>query len=400
MAGAGTGPHSYTVDESSAPAPQAAALSESLVARIRAEIAAAGGSIPFSRYMELCLYTPGLGYYSAGATTFGPAGDFITAPELSSLFGRCLARSCAAVLQQTGGSILEFGAGSGRLAVDLLGALEALGQLPERYCILERSAALRARQRELLHARLPALANRVVWLECLPEAGFRGVLLANEVLDAMPVERLVWYREDIRQLYVACEEGHFVWRSDTLSSAELARAARELQRSCGLTDGYISEINPALVPWFNSIAAFVETGLMLVSDYGEARSGYYHPDRSHGTLRCHYRHRAHDDPFLLPGLQDITAHVDFSAVAGAAQTAGFEVAGFVTQAAFLLDCGLETLLAESGPPGSPAYLRAAAQAKQLLLPGEMGERFKFIGLARAIEPPLPGFRMQDLRGRL
>lgn len=383
-----------------APAPQAMAQSERLVAQIRAAIVTAGGAIPFSRYMELCLYSPGLGYYSTGAAKFGAAGDFVTAPELSPLFGRCIARTCAAALQQTGGSILEFGAGSGCLAVDLLGALEAAGQLPAHYYILERSAALRERQRQRLVEQLPRLAGRVVWLEHLPGAGFRGVLLANEVLDAMPVERLRWTRDGVEQFYVASAGDRFTWRTGVPASPALASTAEALRRTCGLADGYVSEINPMLMPWINSIAALLEAGLLLVSDYGEARPGYYHPQRRQGTLRCHYRHRAHDDPFLWPGLQDITAHVDFTAIAEAAAATGLGVTGFATQAAYLLDCGVDSLLQAAGPVDSPDYLKAAGQAKQLLLPGEMGERFKFIALARALEAPLPGFRMQDLRGRL
>ena len=400
MPGPVSGRDAATLQEFPAPAPQAAALSARLIAQIRAEIAAAGGAIPFSRYMELCLYSPGLGYYSAGATKFGAAGDFVTDPEISPLFGRCLAQTCGAVLQQTDGDILEFGAGSGKLAVDLLGALEQHGRLPARYYILEPSAELRERQRERLAAGLPRLAGRVVWLEQLPGSGFRGVALANEVLDAMPVERLRWSRDGIEQFYVGCEGEGVAWRTGAIASPNLAKTARDLQQACGLADGFVSEINPSLAPWINSIAARVEEGLLLLSDYGAGRPAYYHPGRSQGTLRCHYRHRAHDDPFLWPGLQDVTAHVDFTAVAEAAVAAGLEVAGFATQAGFLLDCGLEALLAETGPVDSLDYLKAAGQAKQLILPGEMGERFKFIGLTRALDTPLPGFRMQDLRGRL
>jgi SAM-dependent MidA family methyltransferase len=216
----------------------------------------------------------------------------------------------------------------------------------------------------------------------------------------MPVERLCWRAAGIEQLYVAAGEDGFLWCSGPLTNQNLARAARDIQQGCGPGEGYVSEINPALGPWINGIAAFLEAGLLLVSDYGEPRTGYYHPERRRGTLRCHYRHRAHDDPFLWPGLQDITARVDFTALAEAGLAAGFEVMGFATQAAFLIDCGLESLLRETGPVDSRDYLQAAGQAKQLLLPGEMGECFKFIGLGRALDVPLPGFGSQDLRGRL
>jgi len=320
------------------PSAEALALSERLVAVIRTEIAAAGGSIPFSRYMELCLYSPGLGYYSAGSRKFGAAGDFITAPELSSLFGRCLAQSCASVLAELdGGDILEFGAGSGRLAVDILAELEAAGQLPGRYCILERSAELRARQQETLRTQLPRLLERVEWLDSLPQADFRGVLLANEVLDAMPVERFRWNGAAVELFHVRCSDAGFDWCTVQDDAGETAAAIQRLAAEAGLAPGFVSEINMTLAPWVAGIAALLERGAVLLSDYGSARHEHYHPQRSAGTLMCHYRHRAHDDPFLWPGLQDITAHVDFTAVAEAGVAAGLEVSGYTTQAHFLLD---------------------------------------------------------------
>jgi SAM-dependent MidA family methyltransferase len=382
------------------PASAAAALSEALAGLITREIEAAGGAIPFSRYMELCLYAPGLGYYSAGQRKFGAGGDFVTAPEVSSLFGRCLARCCAAVLQQTGGDVLEFGAGSGRLAVDLLGELAGLGCPPRQYFILERSADLQQRQQQLLRRELPQLVDRVVWLERLPQAGFRGVMLANEVLDAMAVERFRWNGTEATQYFVAQGAAGFEWREHPVETPGLQAAIDGLVAVCGLSAGYVSEVNLSLGPWLGSVAGQLGEGLLLLVDYGYERDEYYHPQRSSGTLMCHYRQRAHEDPFLWPGLQDITAHVDFTAVAEAASAAGLAVSGYTNQGWFLLDSGLEGLLQDAGPADSVAYLQLAQQAKTLILPGEMGERFKCIALTRGIEQPLPGFRMQDFRYRL
>jgi len=383
------------------PASDAAALSESLRGLIAGEIEAAGGAIPFSRYMELCLYAPGLGYYSAGQRKFGAGGDFVTAPEVSPLFGRSLARCCAAALQQTaGGDVLEFGAGSGRLAVDLLGELDGLGCLPQRYFILERSADLQQRQQQLLRHELPQLLERVVWLERLPPAGFRGVMLANEVLDAMAVERFRWQGTAASQFFVVQDNTGFKWLERAAETPGLLAAIDVLAGTCGLPAGYVSEINLSLGPWVRSVAGRLEGGLLLLVDYGYERNEYYHPQRSSGTLMCHYRQRAHADPFLWPGLQDITAHVDFTAVAEAATAAGLAVSGYTTQAWCLLDCGLDGLLQAAGPTDSTAYLQLAQQAKTLILPGEMGERFKCMALTRGIEPALPGFRLQDFRHRL
>ncbi len=384
-----------------APTAAAAALSRELARVIDAEIVAAGGALPFSRFMELCLYAPGLGYYSAGLPKFGAGGDFVTAPEISPLFGRCLARSCGAVLEMLGGGdILEFGAGSGRLAADLLTALEAPGSLPAHYFILERSADLRQRQQQTLDEYAPRLAQRVTWLETLPEAGFRGVMLANEVLDAMAVERFYWKGDSAGILHVTSGASGFAWQRRDVEDRSLLAVIRKLAAECALAPGYVSELNTGLTPWVRSVSDRLERGLLLLIDYGYPRHEYYHPQRSAGTLMCHYRQRAHDDPLVWPGLQDITAHVDFTAVAEAADAAGLAVSGYTTQAHFLLDSGLDEYLQAAGPTDSVGYIRLAQQAKTLILPGEMGERFKCIGLTRALEQPVPGFRMQDQRGRL
>jgi SAM-dependent MidA family methyltransferase len=383
------------------PPADALALGEQLAEHIRGEVMAAGGALPFSRYMELCLYSPGLGYYSAGLQKFGADGDFVTAPEVSPLFGQCLAQCCSHVLQTLGGGdILEIGAGSGRLAVDLLAGLAQLQRLPDRYLILERSADLRERQQALLRAEVPRLAGRVTWLDDLPESGFRGIMLANEVLDAMPVERFRWDGKQIERLCVQAEALRFGWTDCDAASPELSAAMLPVCQDYQLAPGYISEVNLMLPAWLQGIAAALEQGVLLLADYGYPRHEYYHPQRDRGTLMCHYRHQTHDDPFVWPGLQDLTAHVDFTAVAEAASASGLDVAGYTTQAAFLLDCGLEQLLQAQGEPASTAYLRAVQQVKTLIMPGEMGERFKFIALTKDLDRAIPGFRMQDMRERL
>jgi SAM-dependent MidA family methyltransferase len=383
------------------PPPEAQALGERLVERIRDELRDGGGALPFSRYMELCLYSPGLGYYSAGLQKFGVDGDFVTAPEISPLFGRCLARCCASVLQACGGGdVLEIGAGSGQLAVDLLAGLQELDCLPRRYRILERSADLRDRQQALIAAARPGLANRVEWLDEPPADGFRGIVLANEVLDAMPVERLRWDGGAVTRLCVRETGDRFDWTDCEADCPQLSDIMAPLCREYGLAPGYVTEVSMLLPAWLQGIAVALEQGMLLLADYGYPRREYYHPQRNHGTLMCHYRHHTHDDPFLWPGLQDLTTHVDFTAVAEAASAAGLEVAGYTTQAAFLLDCGLEDLLQAQGEPGSSGYLGAVQQVKTLVMPGEMGERFKFIALTRNMDADIPGFRIQDMRERL
>jgi SAM-dependent MidA family methyltransferase len=384
-----------------APSAQALAHSERLAGLIRREIRDSGGAIPFSRYMELCLYSPGYGYYSAGSQKFGAAGDFVTAPEISPLFGRCLAQTCNGVLEQLEhGDILEFGAGTGVMAATLLAELQRLGCLPGRYFILERSGELRSRQQETLHRLAPQLLEYVDWIDRLPAGGFRGVLLANEVLDAMPVERFRWHGDGVERLHVECRDDAFGWCTREAHNTELVAAVRGLDEAPGLLPGYVSEINLQLPPWLQGIAAMLDRGLLLLVDYGYPRNEYYHPQRREGTLLCHYRHRAHENPFLWPGLQDITAHVDFTAVAEAGAAADLYLHGYTSQAWFLLDCGLDSLLQAAGPTDSAAYLRQAREAKTLILPGEMGERFKCIGLGRGLEGPVPGFRGQDFRYRL
>jgi len=384
------------------PEPAAAALahSERLTDLIRRELTEQGGAVPFDRFMELALYAPGLGYYVAGSRKLGAEGDFVTAPEISPLFGRCLARQCVQVLEGTGGGdILEFGAGSGALARVLLEELDRLECLPGRYLILEPSPELRGRQQELLAGLEPGLAQRVQWLDRPPQ-GLRGVVLANEVLDAMPVHRFRIDDGAVRELAVGWGDGGFVELAATASPA-LAAAVRGLQeQGFILDDGYLSEINLRAGPWVEALGECLEAGAALLIDYGYPRREYYLPERSMGTLMCHYRHRAHPDPYRLVGLQDITAYVDFTAVAEAGGTAGMELAGYTSQANFLLACGLEKLLAESDPNDVAAHFQLVQGVKRLILPGEMGERFQVMALARGLDEPLLGFSLRDFRARL
>ncbi|HSH28574.1 MAG TPA: SAM-dependent methyltransferase [Thiohalobacter sp.] len=382
-----------------APAPAAMAVSQRLAELLRARMDGAGGSLAFADYMRTVLYEPGLGYYSAGARKFGEAGDFITAPELSPLFSQCVAASCAAVLETLPhGVVLELGAGSGTLAVEVLRRLQAQARLPESYLILEPSADLRERQRQRLEQALPALLDRVTWLDRPPQR-FAGVLVANEVLDALPVELFHWDGSEVRQRRVQWEGAGFGW-IDAPAAAGLAEQVRRLAGQYAWPPDYHSERAAWLSDWLSDLAAGLTRGAMLFIDYGYARREYYHPQRATGTLMCHYRHRAHPDPLRLPGLQDITAHVDFTAVAETAIAAGLRVAGFTDQAHYLIDTGIEERMAAASGADPVAGMRLAQQLRQLMLPGEMGARFKAMLLTRGFEAAVPGFRQQDLRNRL
>lgn len=380
---------------------EAARHSERLRGLIHDEITAAGGLLPFDRFMELALYAPGLGYYVAGAAKFGPAGDFVTAPEVSPLYGGCIASQAVEVLQRLGGGdILEFGAGNGTLAVQVLTDLQRWESLPRRYLILEPSPDLQMRQRELIAARLPHLAGRCEWLASLPR-GFRGLVLANEVLDAMPVHRFaIGHGGEPLEIFVGERDGALIEVAAPVRSVGLAAAVGAIQRS-GLAQrpGYRSEVNLHLRPWFAAVGACLDAGLVLVIDYGYPASAYYQPDRSMGTLMCHWRHQAHANPFSNLGLQDIGAHVDFSAAARVAVQAGLRIAGFATQAQFLIGCGIDRLMGEATGRGVPEPDLAQA-VKRLLLPAAMGERFKVLALSRGVPGPWCGFAMRDLRDRL
>ena len=372
------------------PDPAALAASRALARRIADEIAAGGGWIPFSRFMELALYAPGLGYYSGGAQKFGAAGDFITAPELTPLFAQSLATQAAAVMADSAAQIIEVGAGSGILAAELLLALEAVAALPERYRILELSGELRQRQAQTLAARAPHLAARVEWLETLPQR-VSGLVLANEVLDAMPVALVSWTGSTIleRGVINAADDG-FCWEDRPAPPTLLTHAA-----ALGVHGPYLSEIGLAAAAWVAEWGRIMERGALLLIDYGYPQREYYHPQHARGTLLCHYRHHHHEDPLWLPGLNDITAHVDFTAVANAAHDAGLEVIGYTSQAQFLLNCGITAQLAKLLDQGDRVYLAASRAVGKLISPEEMGEQFKVIALGRGLSIPLAGFGQGD-----
>ena len=367
---------------------------------IAGEIARAGGWISFERYMDLALYAPGLGYYSAGSRKLGRGGDFTTAPEISPLFGACMARQCVEVLGELGsGSILELGAGSGALAVSVLRRLETLGRLPERYDILDVSADLRERQRRLLGERVPHLLPRLEWADAPPRC-MDGVIIANEVLDALPVARFRCRDSGCEELGVSVRGGEFGW-SARPAAEHLRRTCAALAAAGGGWDGsYESEYCPRLATWALAIVQGLRRGAALWCDYGLPRSQYYLPQRSCGTLICHFRHRVYDDPFIRPGLQDISAWVDFTALAEAGEAAGCEIAGFTTQAHFLAGLGIDEEMRILAAGRDDEFARLANQAKTLLLPGEMGERFKVMAWTRGLEGSLSGFSLKDMRRSL
>jgi SAM-dependent MidA family methyltransferase len=381
--------------------PDEASHGERLAERLREIIRASGGWIGFARFMEAALYEPGLGYYSAGARKLVAAGDFVTAPEVAPVFSRCLARQCAEVLETLGGGdILELGAGAGAMAAVVLAELDRLDRLPGTYRILDVSADLRARQRETLERAVPHLLDRVAWLDRLPEP-FDGVTVANEVLDALPVERFAIRGGEVNALGVAWQFGRFE-AAEARASVDLRRGVRAIETELGtrLPDGYVSEINVGLSAWLASVGAVQRRGVQLFVDYGLPRREYYAPERRQGTLGCHFRHRFHDDPFTRLGLQDITAWVDFTAVAEAAQAAGLEVAGYTTQAHFLIGCGIGDHVADVAHLDVAERVNLSRQVMVLTLPGEMGERFKVIALARDYPGALRGFAARDLRHTL
>lgn len=359
------------------------------------------GPIPFSHYMEIALYEPGLGYYSAGLHKLGRTGDFVTSPELGSLFAACL----AAQAEEIGGcmdryEVLEVGAGTGRLAADFLGQVNP-AKAPDRYLILERSADLRQVQQELIARQAPAWKDRVVWLDEPPAEQWQGVLIANEVIDALPVERFRISGGAVKQVCVTGSESGFEW-AERPAAPELEVAVRHLESDTGqvFADDYCSEIQPQLPAWLRSLTENLVRGLALFIDYGYPRSEFYLPERSDGTLMCHYRHHAHDDPFFWPGLQDITAWVDFTALAEAADACGLEVEGYTNQSMFLIACGLEGILRDKAAESSDDGMALNNEVRQLTMPGMMGERFQVMGLGRGLDREPAGFSLLDLRFRL
>ena len=362
------------------PEPQALAASRALLERIGAELSAAGNWISFARYMELVLHEPGLGYYAGGARKLGAGGDFVTAPELSPLFGRALARQVAELLQP-GDAVLEFGAGSGALAEVLIEELPGV-----KYQILETSSELSNRQQQRLGA-------RAQWIDHLPQK-FRGVMIANEVVDAMPVHAVTWTPAGLMERGVCANEGQLAW-AEKAADRSLVENSREINIEIPPSGRYESELALFARAWMRSLGRLLERGALLVIDYGFPGREYFHPQRSMGTLACHYRHRVHGDPFYLPGLQDVTAHVDFSALARAAREAGMDVLGYADQARFLVNCGITELLAGENPSDPKRYLPAAAAVQKLLSPSEMGELFKVLAVGKGVAGPLLGFSQGD-----
>ncbi|HYP67150.1 MAG TPA: SAM-dependent methyltransferase [Thiobacillaceae bacterium] len=361
------------------PSDDARANSDLLLARMRGAIEAAGGWLSFARYMELALYAPGLGYYSGGARKFGVAGDFVTAPEISPLFGRVLGRQLAQVLEQCGGGVLELGAGTGKLAAQVLEELGRLGGTAF-YSILEVSGEMRQRQQETLAQ--SGLAGQVTWLDTLPEK-LAGVIFGNEVLDALPAHLIRWTEQGPVERGVIWQDDRLHWQERPIADAALLARAAALE----LPPGYVSEINLAAPALVRELGQRLQAGLLLFIDYGYGRSEYYHPQRRVGTLRAHYRHHALDDPFHLPGLTDLSVHVDFTAVAEAGLEAGLDLLGYTSQAHFLLNGGVTDLLAETPAEAKTSYLSLSGGVKKLLSPVEMGESFKAIGLGRGVRAP-------------
>jgi SAM-dependent MidA family methyltransferase len=377
---------------SSLPIPnaEAQAHSQQLAAQIQNQISQRQGWISFADFMQMALYEPQLGYYSGGAKKFGHGGDFVTAPEISPLFAQTLANQAAQVLADTHGSIMELGAGTGKLAVDLLLALQNLEQLPEQYCIMEVSAHLRHIQQENLQKALPAeLLQRVVWLDRLPQ-DFVGMIVGNEVLDAIPVHLIHNTSQGLHERGVTFNDG-FTWQDKHLIAGDLYEAATAL----ALPQDYLTEICPAAYGLIASLAHVLKSGVIVMLDYGFSAREYYHPQRNLGTLMCHYQHYAHTEPLVYVGLQDITAHVDFTSVAHAGVNNDLELAGFCSQAQFLMNCGILDLMSQVSPHDMANYAPLAAAAQKLLSPAEMGDLFKVIAFSKQFDAPLLGFTAGD-----
>lgn len=377
---------------SSLPIPnaEAQAHSQQLAAQIQNQISQRQGWISFADFMQMALYEPQLGYYSGGAKKFGHGGDFVTAPEISPLFTQTLANQAAQVLADTRGSIMELGAGTGKLALDLLLALQDLNQLPGQYCVMEVSAHLRHIQQENLQKALPAeLLQRVVWLDRLPQ-DFVGMIVGNEVLDAIPAHLIHHTSQGLHERGVAFN-GNFVWEDKPLLSGNLFEAANALT----LPQDYLTEICPAASGLIASLAHVLTRGVIVMLDYGFSAREYYHPQRNLGTLMCHYQHYAHTEPLVYVGLQDITAHVDFTSIAHAGVNNGLELAGFCSQAQFLMNCGILDLMSNVSPHDMANYAPLAAAAQKLMSPAEMGDLFKVIAFSKKFDTPLLGFTAGD-----
>ncbi len=388
-------PHNHFTNELPKPDAEATAHQLRLQESIRSLIEAQGGAISFEQYMQAALYMPDMGYYRCGTQKFGAAGDFITAPEISLLFAQCMAR----FILQTGlnQSVLEVGAGSGILAANILQTLDGQGMLPEKYYILELSAELRTRQKETITRLIPGATDRVIWLDDLPK-DFTGVVLANELLDAMPVRRFHMVHGELYEQFVSLDETGFCYQDRPISDKRLLQRIKELetQTSFAKAREYLSEINFMAEDWIRALAATLKQAVVLLIDYGYPRNAYYHEQRVMGTLMCHYQHRAHADPLILAGLQDITAYIDFTAVADAALDAGMDVCGFSTQAHFLMALGLLENI-DTEHDNVAEQLKTSTEIKKLTMPNEMGENFKVMVLSKNYDKMVPGFEQFDLR---
>ena len=385
-----------------APTDDALAHSRQLTDAIRDEIVRQGGQIPFRDFMQLVLYAPGLGYYVAGSRKLGADGDFITAPEISPVFSHCLAQAIAPALQNLPeANILEVGAGSGVMAAEILRHLSQIDQLPEHYYILELSGELRERQSRTINEHVPDCRSRLVWLDELPE-DLSAVVLGNEVLDAMPVNIVSKHGDSWQEQYVAWQDGRFVWQPGEITDSRLEQRMQSIEEKFGeaFVDGYTTEINLLAEDWLQALGRSLQQGLVLLIDYGFPCHEFYHPQRRTGSLMCHYRHHAHADPFLYPGLQDITAHVDFTAMAEAAYKSGFNIDGYTNQGNFLIGSGLTAFCQNEPADELQPQMILANQIKKLTMPHEMGELFKVIGLSKQLDVTLPGFMLRDLRNSL
>ena len=388
------------------PSPEQKAHSQQLLVAIQAAIKSAGGQIGFDQYMAMALYQPGLGYYAAGSQNFGASGDFITSPEVSPLFAQSIARQVKQVMAELHQPVLiEFGAGSGILAVDLLLELEVLESLPREYWIVEVSAELQQRQQSRIKELCSHLADRVVWLQQLPEQAVEAVVIANEVLDAMPIIAFEKQNATLFERVVVSDDEQLAWSlkpSDEKLQTEVLKIEESIEQT--LPDNYRSEYNPSIKPWLTTLSGLIKKGLVLLVDYGYDAREYYSAERVMGTMMCYYRHRAHEDFFFYPGVQDLTAFVDFTAVAEAAIATEFDVMGYTTQVQFLFGCGLgeifENKMAQLSDVDVKKQLHLSQQVKTLTLPGEMGERFKVMALGKGIEASLIGFSVADFRTRL
>jgi SAM-dependent MidA family methyltransferase len=380
------------------------AHTEALVQVIKARVDENNGWIGFEAFMELALYAPGLGYYSAGATKFGESGDFITAPLMGNQFAGCIARQCIEIFENLPvddpTTIIEFGAGTGQLALDLLVYLDIHHRFPDRYLVVETSADMKQRQQALIESTHPEYLAAMEWLNIIPEQSISGVVIANELLDAFPVMRFEVDDEGTaRELGVTVSDGQFTWE---VSSQQISQQFQERLTDYSLPSGYRGEINRRAEAWIRTVGDKLGSGVMLLVDYGYPRDEYYHRDRTQGTLKCHYQHQSHNDPFFYPGIQDITTHVDFSAVAAAASHAGLDVAGYCSQGGFLLSMGLLENFEKKRESDIPATdtVSLSQEVKKLTLPHEMGEIFKVIALSKNHPYPLSGFTMQNHSGRL